>query len=873
MPKETPARQQYLDIKREYPDCLLFFRMGDFYETFDEDAEIAARELDITLTSRAFSQKGKPIPMAGVPYHALENYIARLIEKGYHVAVCDQMSEATGRGIVDREVTRVITPGTIVEPELLAENKPNYLMAVVPIGNVESGIWQRAGIAYVDISTGEFATTQLEGDNAAVLVVEELARLNPREVLMPESWLQRGVSMPPGIHLTSVQDWTFEYPTALDLLQNHFHVATLEGFGLRDAPYAVSAAGAIVQYLRVTQKNSLAQLTHIRAYSTASFMVLDQFTRRNLELTQTIRSGQTQGSLLGILDRTITAMGARLLRTWINQPLLDLNRLNARLDAVDTLTHDEVLRLELQQSLGHVSDIERLVNRLLIGKAGPRDLMGLHTSLSVIPALKQILGTLPTLSAIHDGLDPCEEVVELIRSALTDDPPATLNTIGIIRPGFAQELDDILNASKDARDWIANLESVERRRTGIASIKVGFNKVFGYYIEVTNTHQSKIPADYIRKQTLVNAERYITPDLKEYETLVLNAEEEILAAERRIFEQVCITLSEHGNRLLKTARMLAHLDVFLALANVAVREGYIRPKLTESDVLFIKGGRHPVVEKLLSDTRYVANDTAFDSQSRVHIITGPNMSGKSTYIRQVAIITLMAQIGSFVPADEAEIGLVDRIFARIGAQDEIHAGQSTFMVEMVETARLLTGSTKRSLVILDEIGRGTSTYDGLAIARAVIEYIHNNPRLNCRTLFATHYHELTELPNILPRCQNYCVAVSEKGEEIVFLHRVIPGGADRSYGVHVAQLAGMPRPVVERARELLAQLEAQSGDFKLPIGDAKPARKNDKPAQMSLFEAPANPAIDALRKIEVDNLSPLEALTKLYELKRMVGEK
>ncbi|MCB9457213.1 MAG: DNA mismatch repair protein MutS [Anaerolineaceae bacterium] len=875
MARVTPLRQQYLDIKSQYPDCILFFRLGDFYETFDHDAEVAAQELDLVLTSRPVSKSDR-VPMAGVPYHALEGYVARLIEKGHHVAVCEQTSEPDGRGLVDREVTRVITPGTIMEPELLAEDQANYLLAILPIGDVESGQWQQAGVAYVDISTGEFAATQFGGENAGMLVVEELARLAPREVLMPESWVERGVSLPNGIHLTPVADWRFERGSAEQVLTQHFGVRTLDGYGLKESPYAVCAAGAILLYLRDTQRNNLAQLTSIRAYSTANFMVLDQFTRRNLELTETIRSRKMEGSLLGVLDRTVTAMGARLLRTWITQPLLDISRLNARMDAVEALAAEEPLRAELRTALKMISDIERLTNRLLIGKAGPRDLLGLRASLDVVPQIQKLISDRPALSALVNTLHPCEEVHELIGQAINDEPPAMLNSTGVIRPGYAKELDDILDATRDARDWIANLESKERRRTGIPSIKVGFNKVFGYYIEVTHAHVDKIPDDYIRKQTLVNAERYITPELKEYETLVLNAEEEILAVERRLFEALCVDLSQHAPRLLQTAKAVAHLDVFLSLAEVAVREGYSRPVLTEDDLLVIHEGRHPVVERLLDGgSRYVPNETHFDTMSRVHIITGPNMSGKSTYIRQVAIITLMAQIGSFIPADEATIGLVDRIFARIGAQDEIHAGQSTFMVEMVETARLLSGSTRRSLLILDEVGRGTSTYDGLAIARAVVEYIHNNPRLNCRTLFATHYHELTELPNILPRTRNFNVAVSEDGERIVFLHRVIPGGADRSYGVHVAQLAGMPRPVVERASELLKDLERQGSDFRLPSAPSTPPPTSKQKAQqdagqLTMF-APPNPALDMLRSLEVDSLSPLEALTKLYELKKMAG--
>ncbi len=786
------------------------------------------------------------------------------------------MSEPDGRGIVEREVIRVITPGTIIEPELLAEDRANYLMGIFPVGSAESGQWNRAGLAYVDISTGEFAATELEGENAGVLVVEELARLSPQEVIMPQSWVERGVSFPSSVHLTAVADWKFEKGSAENVLTRHFQTRTLDGFGLGEMPAAIRAAGAVLQYVSETQRTTLSQLTSLRAYSTASFMVLDPFTRRNLELTETIRSRKVEGSLLGILDRTITAMGARLLRTWLNQPLLDLSRLNARLDAVEALSGNETLRAELQVALKNISDIERLTNRLLIGRAGPRDLLGLRASLEIIPQIQKLIEPIPPLAALLKTLHACEDVTDHIMRAITDDPPAVLNTIGAIRSGYAKELDDILTATQDAREWIANLEPQERRRTGIASIKVGFNKVFGYYIEVSNANAEKVPSDYIRKQTLVNAERYITPELKEYETLVLNAEEEIMRVERQLYEALCKELGESASRLLQTARAVAHLDAFLSLAEVAVREGYVRPKLTDDDLLIIKDGRHPVVEKLLDDgIRYVPNDTHFDTLSRVHIITGPNMAGKSTYIRQVAIITLMAQIGSFVPADEATIGLVDRIFARIGAQDEIHAGQSTFMVEMIETARLLSGSTRRSLLILDEVGRGTSTYDGLAIARAVVEYIHNNPRLNCRTLFATHYHELIELPNILPRSRNFNVAVSEEGESVVFLHKVIPGGADQSYGVHVAQLAGMPRPVVERARQLLQHLESQGSDFKLPTSVPAPVspkqRAREDAGQMRLFNEPKNPAVEALRKLEVDNLSPLEALTKLYELKRMAG--
>jgi DNA mismatch repair protein MutS len=870
----TPVRQQYLEVKAQYPDCIVMFRLGDFYEMFDEDAEIAARELDIALTGRSYGKSSKKVPMAGVPHHAIDNYVPRLLERGYHVAICDQVGEVTGRGPVEREVTRVLTPGTVIEPTLLPEDRANYLLALLPVGDPKTGEWYHAGLAYVDISTGEFATTQLSGESVGVLVLEELTRLVPREVIIPESWASRGVTLPEDTHLSALADWRFEGSAAEQTLLEHFNVRTLDGFGLGDKPYAACASGAALGYLRDTQKNSLAQLTSLRVYSTDSFMVLDPFTRRNLELTQTIRDRRTRGSLLGVLGKTATSMGKRLLRTWMSQPLLDLKRLNARLNAVEALTQDSVLRAELDETLRMVSDLERLTNRLSVGKANPRDLLALRGSLDMVPALAGLIEDIAPLEPLVKRLDPCDDVRSQINAAITDDPPAVLNTTGVIRPGYAQELDDLMARSQHARDWIASLEAAERERTGIEKLKVGYNKVFGYYIEVTKAQSANVPDNYVRKQTLVNAERYITPEMKEYEAIVLNAEEEILAAERRLFDTLCKNLAQHADPMLKTARAVANLDVMLSLAHVAVREGYVRPTLTNDDALVIKSGRHPVVEQMLgSGGRYMANDTQFDIGSRIHIITGPNMSGKSTYIRQVALIVLMAQIGSFVPADEAVIGLTDRIFARIGAQDEIHAGQSTFMVEMVETARLLSGSTSRSLLILDEVGRGTSTYDGLAIARAVIEYIHNNPRLNCRTLFATHYHELTELPNILPRADNYNVAVTERGDDIVFLHKVVPGGADRSYGVHVAQLAGMPRPVVERAHQLLNQLEADGSNFSLPTDDA-PAATNDQPEQFSFFDmgdGKLNPALQALRDLEIDNLSPIEALTKLYELKRMVG--
>ena len=876
----SPMRQQYLTIKAQHPDKIVLFRLGDFYEAFDTDAEIVARELDIVLTGRGGKGTDSRVPMAGVPHHAVDNYVGRLVEKGYHVVIAEQM-EPPGKKLVRREVTRVITPGTVVEPGLLDQVRNNYLLAIVPEPDREGRTWSRAGLAYADITTGEFAATELGGakqqGEAAVAVLEELARLSPREVLLPEAWADRGVTLPAGAYLTPIAEQRFAFGPARQAILDHFGAGTLEGFGLAQKPLAVRAAGAILLYLRETQRNGLPQLTTLRAYSTGSFMALDASTRRNLELTETIRGGRMRGSLLGVLDRTVTPMGGRLLRTWLNQPLLDLNRLNARLDAVACLHEDGMRRATVMAALRAVSDLERLANRVLSGNAGPRDLLALAAGLARVPALRTAVAGLPPLAGVHDRLDACQEVIDVVGAAIADDPPAVLNErIGVIRAGFSAELDDVQHNTRDAREWIAGLEAVERERSGIKSLKVGFNKVFGYYIEVSHANADRVPSDYIRKQTLTNAERYITPALKEYEALVLNAEERMLEIEGRLFREVCAQIAGHAERLLRTARAIAHLDVFAALAEVAAREGYCRPALTDADVLHIREGRHPVVEKLLEGERYVPNDTHFDADQRIHLITGPNMSGKSTAIRQVALIVLMAQVGSFVPAAEAVIGLVDRIFTRMGAQDEIHAGQSTFMVEMTETAALLQAATSRSLLILDEIGRGTSTYDGLAIARAVIEYIHNHPRLNCKTLFATHYHELTELERILPRVRNYNVAVLEEGERVVFLHRVVPGGTDRSYGIHVAQLAGMPKAVVRRAREILKELEAQGSDFSLRDVQAAhddPASRRPKgvpPEQLSMFESAPHPAIEAIKAMRIEEMSPLEAMTWLYELQRMV---
>ncbi len=871
MSDATPVRQQYLDVKKQFPHAIVFFRLGDFYETFDEDAETVARELDIVLTSRNIS-KSKRVPMAGVPHHAAENYIARLIDKGYHVAICEQMSDEPINGLMPREVVRVVTPGTVTEPSLLPEKRNNYLIALCLTYRREMEKPSGAGMAYADVSTGEFAATELTGDDILGQIQQEIARLSPRECLLGQSLVEaNALTLPDELNVTPIPDWRFEPHNVERALHTHFEVASLSAFGLDGSPHAAAAAGAILQYLNETQRGALSHVRTLIAYSTQDYMVLDAATRRNLELIETIRGRQARGALLGILDRSCTAMGGRLLRQWISRPLLDLGRLQNRLDAVEAFYVDGVLRSQVQEGLGPIADLERLTSRIMNGTAGPRELISLRDSLEAIPHLRGLLiGQGQALRELAHRLDPLEDISELIARAITDDPPATTGTIGIIRSGYSPELDSVVNASAAARAYINSLESVERERTGIKSLKVGYNKVFGYYIELTRSVADQAPSEYIRKQTLVNAERYITPEMKEVEVKLLNAEEEIHGIEVRLYRDLLRQIAAHVEALNRTARNIARLDVCAALADVAARNGYVRPLLSDEDGLEIRAGRHPVVEQLLKTERFVPNDTTFLNGKRVHIITGPNMSGKSTYLRQVALIVLMAQIGSFVPADEAHIGLVDRIFTRIGAQDEIHAGQSTFMVEMVETALILQQSTRRSLIILDEIGRGTSTYDGLAIARAVLEYLHNHPRMGGKTLFATHYHELTELENILPGVANYNVQVAEQGDQVAFLHSIAPGKADKSYGIHVAQLAGVPKAVVLRAAEILVELEGQHNVWSVTPSEPSPKSKAEKTGQISFVTDGPHPALEELRTLNIEAMSPIDAITRLYELQRRV---
>jgi len=839
----TPIRQQYLDIKKEHPNTILFFRLGDFYETFDEDAEITARELDIVLTSRSVG-KGIRVPLAGIPYHAVENYLARMIEKGYHVAICEQVGETPIKGLFPRKVVRVVTPGTVTEPGLLPGDANNYLASVVREERT-------AAVAYADITTGEFAVTELPVEALRA----ELTRLHPAEILTPDNQ-----SLNDGIqgHLTPYSAWRFEPGKCNETLLTHFRTSTLDGFGLKPHSLSVRAAGAILQYLKETQPESLTLLTSLRSYSLNEFMTLDASTRRNLELDETLR-GERKGSLLGTLDLTVTPMGKRLIHQWVSQPLLNVDRIERRQNGVQYFFEDGMKRAELRAALKPLADLERLVNRVLAGFAQPRDLLAMRETLSRIPGILAILGERKDGNPLLPKLELMPDELSLLEKAIDDESPATLQTTGVIRNGYSQELDSIIEASQHAREWIANLEAVERQRTGLKTLKVGYNKVFGYYIEISRGAAEKAPENYIRKQTLVNAERFITPEMKEYETLVLNAEERIREIELRLFREICATLSRSAYQLLKVARALAQVDVLSALAEAAALGGYTRPQVHAGSDLEIREGRHPVVEESLHGERYIPNDVIFEKGEIVRVITGPNMAGKSTFLRQAALIVLMAQMGSFVPADSARIGLVDRIFTRIGAQDEIHAGQSTFMVEMIETANILHHATPRSLLILDEIGRGTSTYDGVSIAWAVIEYIHNHPHLRAKTLFATHYHELTQLAELLPGVRNYNVAVSEADGKVVFLHKIVPGGADRSYGIHVAQLAGLPSPVVQRASEIMAELEKTSG---------RAVKINPQAAQQAMLFPDSSPLLDELKSVDVNSMSPIEALNKLFEWQR-----
>ena len=850
----TPARKQYLSIKEQHQDAILLFRIGDFYETFDEDARTLSRELEIALTSRETGAKQR-VPLAGIPYHALDPYLARLIKKGYKVAICEQVGDpATSKGPMERKVVRVVTPGTVIEDSLLDVKANNYLMSVVTDGD-------SVGVAYADITTSEFATSQFDAQQLPV----ELARLSPAEVLVGED--QDPPTLSDGATMTAVEPEMFQLDWARETLLEHFGVASLEPFGCDRLPLAVRASGAVIQYIRKTQPAALGLMSSLRTYSTSSYMVLDPQTRTNLELFHGGRWNNVSASLYSVLDRTKTAMGGRLLRRWIGQPLLVLDELNQRHEAVHWFHVSSLRRERVLAMLEPVSDIERLMNRVRGFNASPRDLVAVAASLESAPFIREILTEdedAAHVARLTEEIRDNEDTIVLVRSAIEEDPPLTVGDGNTIKSGFSTDLDAIRTASSSAQQYIAQMEQRERERTGIKSLKVGYNRVFGYFIEVSRPNLDHVPDDYIRRQTLVGGERFITPEMKEYESQILNAQERVSELENSLFRQVCQQVSDQSEAIISTAHALAQIDVFCSLAEIASRHGYVRPELNEGDIIEIKQGRHPVVEQMLEQGAFVPNDTSLsNSDTQLALITGPNMAGKSTYIRQVAIMVLMAQIGSFVPAESSTIGLVDRVFSRVGLQDDLAVGQSTFMVEMLETAAILNHATRRSLIILDEIGRGTSTYDGLAIARSVAEYVHNHPKLGCKTLFATHYHELTQLADTLPRVRNFNVAVSEVDGSIVFLRRIVPGGADQSYGVHVAQLAGLPGSVVHRAWEVLGELEARSSEAE-PKGRR---RKSPIPVaeQLPLLTTPS-PVLDDLINLDVTSMTPLEAITKLYEL-------
>ena len=817
MAELTPMMKQYMETKSQYQDCILFYRLGDFYEMFFEDALTASRELEITLTGKNCGQEEKA-PMCGVPYHAVEGYLNRLVAKGYKVAICEQVEDPkTTKGIVKREVVRIVTPGTNLDTQALDETKNNYIMCIVYIAD-------RYGVSVADISTGDYFVTEIP-DSAKLL--DEIYRFSPSEIICNEAFYMSGVDMDGmkdrlGITIYSLESWYFDDEVCRKKLLEHFEVSSFAGLGLADYDCGIISAGALLQYLLETQKNSLSNLTHITPYAAGKFMMIDSSTRRNLELCETLREKQKRGSLLWVLDKTKTAMGARTLRKYVEQPLIDKTEIIRRLDAVQELKEQAISREEIREYLSPVYDLERLITKIAYGSANPRDLTAFRSSLEMLPALLYILQEMKAelLKDLAVDLDPLEDLCILVKKAIREDPPIAMKEGNIINDGYNEEVDKLRRAKSDGKDWLAKLENDEREKTGIKNLKIKYNKVFGYYLEVTNSYKEMVPEYYTRKQTLANAERYITPELKELEDMILGAEDKLYALEYELYSEVRDLIASQIERIQKTAKAVAALDAFASLALVAERNNYVRPKINEKGVIDIKEGRHPVVERMIPNEMFISNDTYLDDKKhRISIITGPNMAGKSTYMRQTALIALMAQIGSFVPAKSANIGLSDRIFTRVGASDDLASGQSTFMVEMTEVANILRNATSKSLLILDEIGRGTSTFDGLSIAWAVIEYISDSRLLGAKTLFATHYHELTELEGKIDSVNNYCIAVKEKGDDIVFLRKIVKGGADKSYGIQVAKLAGVPESVILRAKEIVSELS--EADITTRVKDIK----------------------------------------------------
>ena len=876
----TPMMQQYMAIKEQYKDCILFYRLGDFYEMFYDDALTASRELEITLTGKNCGQEERA-PMCGVPYHAVDVYLNKLVAKGYKVAICEQAEDPKqAKGIVKREVIRIVTPGTNLSQQALDEGRNNYLMCLVYDNN-------QFGLAITDISTGDFYTTEV-----ATLkeLYDEIHRFSPSEIICNDSFYMSGASLDDfkdrlHVSVSTLDTWYMDEAVSVQKIKEHFKVASLDGLGLTDFPSGTLAVGALLLYLYETQKNTLDNLTKITPYRSGGYMIIDSATNRNLELIETLREKQKKGSLLWVLDKTKTAMGARLMRNWIEQPLIEKKKITARQDAVEELYNDMITREEIREYLNAVYDLERLVTRISYRTANPRDLIAFKTSLGMIPPVKQLLSQAKSaeLKEIDERMDCLEDIYDLIEKSIQDEPPIMIREGGMIKEGYNEDVDKFRLSRTEGKTWLAELEAREKEKTGIKNLRVRYNKVFGYYLEVTNSYKELVPEDWTRKQTLANAERYITPELKELEDMILGAEDKLAALEYDLYCEVRDSIGEQVVRIQETAKAIAHLDVLASLACVAQSNDYVRPSINTKGVIDIQGGRHPVVEKMNNNQMFIDNDTYLDNKNhRISIITGPNMAGKSTYMRQSALIVLMAQIGSFVPAKSANIGIVDRIFTRVGASDDLASGQSTFMVEMTEVANILRNATSRSLLILDEIGRGTSTFDGLSSAWAVVEHISNPKLLGAKTLFATHYHELTELEGKLDSVNNYCIAVREQGDDIIFLRKIIRGGADKSYGIQVARLAGVPDSVIDRAKEISSWLEETdvtdkaknlqvrtSAKKKEVVREAVPAEK-----QMSLFDIyPADhPVLKELAGLDVSNMTPIQALNTLYELQKRLKE-
>lgn len=870
----SPMMQEYVKTKEEYHDCILLYRLGDFYEMFFGDALTASKELEITLTGKDCGLKERA-PMCGVPFHSVETYINRLIEKGYKVAICEQVEDPKkAKGLVKREVVRIVTPGTTLDATSLDETKNNYLMSIVYIED-------HFGCAIADITTGDCFLTELD---KAQKLLDEINKFTPAEIICNESFLMSGVDTEDlknrlGICVFSQEPWYFDDELCRKTLKEHFQVNSLEGLGIGEFESGVLAAGALFLYLQETQKTALSHMATIRPYSAEKYMLIDSSSRRNLELVETLREKQKRGSLLWVLDKTKTAMGARTLRSYVEQPLIDQEEIENRLSAIEELNEHPMLRDEIREYLQPIYDLERLISRISYKSANPRDMIAFASSLEMLPHIKQVLKEFssPVLRQLEEEMDSLLDISGLIKQAIVDDPPLAQKDGGIIREGYHEDVDKFRHSRTDGKKWLSELEARERERTGIRTMKIKYNRVFGYSLEITNAFKDQVPDNYIRKQTLTNAERYITQELKDLEDLILGAEDKLYALEYELFCHVRDKVGAEVVRIQQTAKAVAAIDVLASLALVAQRNNYVRPKINNSGVIDIKNGRHPVVEQMIENDMFIANDTYLDNQKkRISIITGPNMAGKSTYMRQTALIVLMAQIGSFVPAEKANIGIVDRIFTRVGASDDLASGQSTFMVEMTEVANILRNATSKSLLILDEIGRGTSTFDGLSIAWAVVEHISNTKLCGAKTLFATHYHELTELEGKISGVNNYCIAVKEKGDDIVFLRKIVKGGADKSYGIQVAKLAGVPDTVIQRAKELVEELS--DADITAAVKDLTAPKKKQKiqydqvdMAQMSLFDTVQdNDIINEIKGLEIGNLTPMEALNILYNLQNKI---